>query len=94
MTDVLELLRIRRRDRDADAAASYWSTLFRLAAGHLSERAAETAVAELDNSQPMTEHQLRKKAIEIIEWAFDRENPLRTVERYEAKRLRQKKDKR
>lgn len=53
-----------------------------------------SAVAELDNSQPMTEHQLRKKAIEIVEWAFDRENPLRTVERYEAKRLRQKKDKR
>lgn len=47
-TDVLQLLRLRRRDRDADAARAYWSTLAKIASGDLSERAAETAVAELD----------------------------------------------
>lgn len=48
ITNPIDLLKSRRRDRAADAARAYWTNLDKLAAGTLSERAAEVAVEQLD----------------------------------------------
>lgn len=48
ITNPIDLLKSRRRDRAADAARAYWNNLDKLAAGTLSERAGEIAVEQLD----------------------------------------------
>ncbi len=48
ITNPIDLLKNRRRDRAADAARAYWSNLDRLASDTLSERAADIAIEQLD----------------------------------------------
>jgi hypothetical protein len=52
-----------------------------------------SALAELEGVEPMSEHDLRAKAVQILDWAFDQSTPIRTVERFEEKRLRAKREK-
>ncbi len=53
-----------------------------------------SAIAELEGVAPMSEHTIRAKAQQILDWAFDQSAPLRTVEAFEEKRLRAKREKR
>lgn len=48
ITNPIDLLKNRRRDRAADAVRAYWHNLDQLAAGTLNDRAADAAVEQLD----------------------------------------------